>query len=74
MLHHGERQRCKAKRIIRGHQGTVTAEDCGTIEGEIDNLGRRMISVAWDNGLHMYVFPDEIKVDDCPGAQQCHAS
>lgn len=70
MLHHGERQRCKARRIIRGHQGLVSAEDRGTIEGEIDNLGRRMISVAWDNGLHMYVFPDEIKIDDGSGAER----
>ena len=64
MQHHGERLRCKAKRSIRAHQGLISAEDCGTIEGEIENLGRRMICVAWDNGLLMYVFPDEIKVEE----------
>ena len=64
MLQHGERQRCQAKRSIRGHQGVVRAESRGTIEGEIDNLGRHMIAVRWDNGLHMYVFPDEIDIDD----------
>jgi hypothetical protein len=42
----------------------VSADHRGTIEGEIDNLGRHMIAVRWDNGLHMYVFPDEITVDD----------
>lgn len=72
MRHHGERLRCRAKRNIRGHQGLISADDCGTIEAEIDNLGRRMIAVAWDNGLHMYVFPDEIKLDDEP-ADGCYA-
>ncbi len=64
MLHHGEGQRCKAKRTIRGHQGFVRVASRGTIEGEIDNLGRRLIAVRWDNGLHMYVFPDEIDIDE----------
>ena len=64
MQHHGKKIRCKARRSIRAHQGLVCADACGTIEGEIDNLGRRMISVAWDNGPLMYVFPDEIKVEE----------
>jgi hypothetical protein len=59
-----ERQRCQARRSIRSHQGFVNAECRGTIEGEIDNLGRRLIAVRWDNGLSMYVFPDEIAIDD----------
>jgi hypothetical protein len=63
MLERDNRQRCLAKRSIRGHQGFVSAETRGTIEAEIENLGRHMISVRWDNGLHMYVFPDEIKID-----------
>ena len=64
MQHHGKKIRCKARRSIRAHQGLVCADACGTIEGEIDNLGRRMISVSWDNGPLMYVFPEEIKVDE----------
>jgi len=64
MLQRGERARCQAKRTIRGHQGLVSADDRGTIEGEIDNLGRHMFAVRWDNGLSMYVFPDEIMVED----------
>jgi hypothetical protein len=66
MLHHGERQRCQAKHSIRGHQGLVSADTRGTIEGEIDNLGRHLIAVRWDTGLHMYVFPDEISIENSP--------
>lgn len=64
MLQHREPQRCQAKRNIRSHQGVVHAEDRGTIEGEIDNLGRHLIAVRWDNGMQMYVFPDDILVED----------
>jgi hypothetical protein len=64
MLQHREPQRCQAKRNIRSHQGVINAEDRGTIEGEIDNLGRHLIAVRWDNGVQMYVFPDEIVLDD----------
>ena len=67
MLHRGEGQRCQAKRSIRGHQGLVSAECRGTIEGEIENLGRHLIAVRWDNGLCMYVFPDEIDIDEAIG-------
>lgn len=56
-------QRCQAMRSIRGHQGLITARTRGTVEGEISNLGRHLIAVRWDNGLQMYVFPDEIEID-----------
>jgi hypothetical protein len=66
MLHHGARQRCQAKHNIRGHQGLISADTRGTIEGEIENLGRHLIAVRWDTGLQMYVFPDEIEIDNPP--------
>ena len=66
MLHHGETQRCQAKHNIRGHQGLISAATQGTIEGEIENLGRHLIAVRRDTALHMYVFPDEISIDDSP--------
>jgi hypothetical protein len=64
MLQHCQGQRCQARRSIRGHQGLITAHTQGTIESEINNLGRQLIAVRWDNGLHMYVFPDEIEIDE----------
>jgi hypothetical protein len=62
MLQHCQGQRCQATRS--GHQGLILAQTQGTIEAEISNLGRHLIAVRWDNGLHMYVFPDEIEVDE----------
>jgi len=64
MTQQDERQRCQAKHSIRGHQGLISAQTRGTIEAEIDNLDRRLIAVRWDNGLQMYVFPDEIEIED----------
>ncbi len=55
-------QRCHAMHSIRAHQGLITADTQGTIEREISNLGRHLIAVRWDNGLQMYVFPEEIEV------------
>jgi hypothetical protein len=63
-MQHCQGQRCQAKRSIRGHQGLIIAHTQGTIESEISNLGRQLIAVRWDNGLHMYVFPDEIEIDE----------
>jgi hypothetical protein len=74
MLQPVERQRCQAKRSIRGHQGSVSAECRGTIEAEIDNLGRHLIAVRWDNGIYMYVFPDEIDIDDSLAENEKRAS
>jgi hypothetical protein len=63
-MQHCQGQRCQATRSIRGHQGFVTAHTQGTIEAEISNLGRHLIAVRWDNGLQMYVFPDEIEIGE----------
>jgi hypothetical protein len=63
-MQHCRGQRCQATRSIRGHQGLVIAHTQGTIESEISNLGRHLIAVRWDNGLQMYVFPDEIEVGE----------
>ena len=63
-MQHCQGQRCQARRNIRGHQGFINVHTYGTIESEISNLGRQLIAVRWDNGLHMYVFPDEIEIDE----------
>ena len=53
MLQHCQGQRCQATRSIRGHHGLISARTQGPIEAEISNLGRHLIAVQWDNGLHM---------------------
>jgi hypothetical protein len=54
--------------------GTHYAQTRGTVEAEINNLGRHMIAVRWDNGLEMYVFPDEIEIDDKARNCNTHAN
>jgi len=36
----------------------------GIIQYEIENLGRKLIFVDWDNGLSSYVYPSEIAIID----------
>jgi hypothetical protein len=31
---------------------------------EIENLGRRMVLVEWDDNSSLYVFPDEIEIEE----------
>ena len=59
-----EGMKCRAVRDIQSYQGTVSASMEGTIQYEIENLGRHIINVRWDNGLRMNVFPNEIEIID----------
>jgi hypothetical protein len=54
--------RCRTNRLIRTHAGTVPPAAVGTVLFELDNLGRHMLRVRWDDGLCAYVFPDEIEI------------
>jgi hypothetical protein len=40
----GQGRRCRATRHLNAHQGSVKAQTKGTIQFEIDNVGRRLIS------------------------------
>jgi hypothetical protein len=59
-----EGMKCRAFRDIQSYQGTVSASMEGTIRYEIENLGRHIINVRWDNGLTLNVFPNEIEIID----------
>ena len=59
-----EGMKCRAVRDIQSYQGMVRASMEGTIQYEIENLGRHLINVHWDNGLRLNVFPDEIEIID----------
>jgi hypothetical protein len=56
--------KCRAVRDIQSYQGTVSASTEGIIQYEIDNFGRHLINVHWDNGLTVNVFPNEIEIID----------
>jgi hypothetical protein len=56
--------RCRATKEIRSHQGLVRRYSEGIIQHNVDNLGRHLISVQWDNGVIDYVYPLEIEVLD----------
>ena len=54
--------RCHTTKEIRTHWGRLGRFTEGTIQGVIDNLGRQLISVAWDSGVTAYVFVNEIEI------------
>ena len=54
--------RCVATREIRTHVGLIRRFSEGAILYELENLGRRLIYVQWDNGIAGYVYPVEIEV------------
>ncbi len=54
--------RCRATKEIRSHRGLVRRYSEGLIQYNMDNLGRHLISVQWDNGVIDYVYPAEIEI------------
>lgn len=56
--------RCRATREIRTYEGLIRRFTEGTIQAVIDNLGRELINVRWDNGITAYVFFNEIEITD----------
>jgi hypothetical protein len=61
--------KCRAVRDIKSYQGTVSASTEGIIQYEIDNFGRHLINVRWENGLTVNVFPNEIEIIDEGGSE-----
>jgi hypothetical protein len=58
--------RCRATKEIRSHQGVTGRFTEGTIQYDIDNCGRHLIRVSWDNGITDYAYPFEIEIIDDP--------
>jgi hypothetical protein len=57
-------RRCRAKKMVRTHDAKIEPERRGTIVHETENLGRRMVLVQWDDNSSLYVFPDEIEIEE----------
>ena len=56
--------RCCAAHDIRSFRGMVRASTEGTIQYEMERLGRHLINVQWDNDLILNVFPNQIEIID----------
>jgi hypothetical protein len=54
--------KCRAVRDIRDYQGVVSTSAEGTIEYEVENLGRHLINVQWDNGVRLNVLANDIEI------------
>jgi hypothetical protein len=54
--------RCRAKSTLHSPIAIIQPGDQGTIAYEVENLGRRLILVQWDNGASMYAFAEEIEI------------
>jgi hypothetical protein len=53
--------RCLATREIRTHAGLIRRFTEGVILYDLENVGRRLVYVQWDNGISGYVYPVEIE-------------
>jgi hypothetical protein len=56
--------RLRGKKGVRGRQTMIEPGNHGAIVYEIDNLGRHLILVEWNDDSSVYVFPDEIEITD----------
>ncbi len=61
--------RCQTIRPVRTMKGNLPKNSQGVIQSEMDNLGRHLILVHWDQGFTVPVFPDEIEICAEVGAQ-----
>jgi hypothetical protein len=62
--------RCRATKEIRSYQGKTGRFTEGTILYNIENFGRYLISVQWDNGVTDYAYPFEIEIIDNEAASE----
>jgi len=54
--------RCCTVRHIMTRDGLLRCDTHGTIRYEMDNLGRHLVFVEWDNGMDVFMFPEEIEI------------
>src|SRR5712692_4795044 len=59
--------RCHTLRLLRTVKGDLPRGSQGTVAYEMDNLGRHLILVHWDQGFSVPVFPDEVELQSAPG-------
>jgi hypothetical protein len=54
--------RCRTTHLVRTVEGNLSKNSRGTIQCEMENLGRHLILVAWDQGFTVPALPHAIEV------------
>ena len=54
---------CQLLRPVRDHEGLSRFNEKPRILRVVDNLGRRMLLVQFEDGATTFLFPDEVVVD-----------
>jgi hypothetical protein len=54
---------CRLLKPVRDHEGLSRYSEKPRILRSVDNLGRRMLLVQFDDGATTFLFPDEIVVE-----------
>jgi hypothetical protein len=57
-----KRKYCRLLEQVRDHEGHIRYAEAVEIVKEIDNLGRHMYLVRFDDGSTTFVFPHEVEV------------
>jgi len=55
-------KRCRTIQHLTTREGLLRRDSYGTIQYEMENLDRRLVFVAWDNGMRVPVFAHEIDI------------
>jgi hypothetical protein len=56
-------RRCRLLKPVRDHEGLSRFSEKPSILRSVDNLGRRMLLVQFDDGATTFLFPDEVVVE-----------
>ncbi|HZO81283.1 MAG TPA: hypothetical protein VFB33_06270 [Candidatus Binataceae bacterium] len=56
-------RRCRLLKPVRDHEGFSRFSERPRILRSVDNLGRRMLLVQFDDGATTFLFPDEVVVE-----------
>jgi hypothetical protein len=56
-------RRCRLLKPVRDHEGLSRYSERPRILRSVDNLGRRMLLVQFDDGATTFLFPDEVVVE-----------
>jgi hypothetical protein len=55
-------KRCRTIQYLTTREGLLRRDSYGTIQYEVENSDRRLVFVAWDNGMRVPVFAHEIDI------------